>query len=233
MSVKMQHLEQQCFQWFTAVQRDIFQNCPKMSVLGSCVFQEHTDIFENVPKSSTIICTKPKSNGKTERDPMTNKNPSPATRFAPGNRLGGRPKGARERLGAKFLQALADDFDEHGEFVMQTVRKEDPTAYFTTVAKLLPREVEAKLQIEQRLPGNLDPQSWSTLRRVIDMIEHLAPAGVDPGEVFATVEEALHQAYAEPAPLAIEAPTATASPSRPIQLDLVDAVSALPPKPPF
>ena len=144
------------------------------------------------------------------------------TRFQPGNKLGGhggRPKGARSRLGEKFLENLAADFDEHGETVMQTVRKEDPTAYFTTVAKLLPREVEAKLTVERTLPGNLTADAWSKLHNVVDLIERLAPA-VDPADVWATVERALIAAYAEPAPRAIEhqatlamAPAAIAEPA--------------------
>jgi hypothetical protein len=127
------------------------------------------------------------------------------TRFQPGNKLGGRPKGARARLGEQFLENLANDFAEHGETVMQTVRKEDPTAYFTTVAKLLPREVEAKLQVEQKIPGNLSADAWSRLHNVVDLIERLAPE-VDPSEVWATVERALIAAYVEPPPPPLDAP---------------------------
>jgi hypothetical protein len=64
---------------------------------------------------------------------------------------------------------------------------------------LLPREVEAKLQIEQRLPGNLDAQSYGTLRRLVALIDSLAPA-TDPEEVFSTVEAALIRAYEAPEP---------------------------------
>jgi hypothetical protein len=134
---------------------------------------------------------------------MPNPNPNLATRFQPGNRLGGRPTGARQRLAEKFLENLAADFAEHGETVMQTVRRDDPTAYFTTVAKLLPREVEAKLQIESKLPGNLDPQSYATLRRVVELIERYAPAGAEPGGVFEAVEAALIRAFEAPEPMAI------------------------------
>ena len=135
---------------------------------------------------------------------MANSNPNPATRFAPGNGYGGRQAGARARLSAKFQQALADDFDEHGDGVIQLVRANDPSTYLSLVAKLQPREVEAKLQVEQKIPGNLTADEYAQLRGVLELLERLAPA-VATGEVLATVEAALIAAYVEPAaPLAIE-----------------------------
>lgn len=132
---------------------------------------------------------------------MTNTNPNAATRFGAGN--SGRPKGSRNKLGSQFVENLSADFDEHGAGVIQRVRLEDPTAYFTTIARLLPKELT--VAVEQRLPGNLDPDSWATLRRVFDLIEQFAPDGADPLEIFATIERALIAAYAEqPKPLAIE-----------------------------
>ncbi|MGA2055635.1 MAG: hypothetical protein ABSG88_10015, partial [Bradyrhizobium sp.] len=92
---------------------------------------------------------------------MTNTNPNAATRFGAGN--SGRPKGSRNKLSSQFVENLSADFDEHGAGVIQRVRIEDPTAYFTTIARLLPKELS--VAIEQRLPGNLDPESWATLRR--------------------------------------------------------------------
>lgn len=124
-----------------------------------------------------------------------NPNPNVTTRFAPGNTLGRRPKGARARLGEKFLQVLANDFDQHGDFVMQTVRTEDPSTYFTTVAKLLPREVEAKLQVTQAPPGNLDPEEWTTLRRILDIVSAAAP-GAPAAHVFDVIEGALRGEFA-------------------------------------
>ena len=60
---------------------------------------------------------------------MANPNPSPATRFTPGNPGSGRAKqkGARDRLSVAFLTAFAQDFEQHGESVIQKVRESDPT----------------------------------------------------------------------------------------------------------
>src|ERR1700733_10058857 len=135
---------------------------------------------------------------------MTNTNPSPATRFGAGN--SGRPKGSRNKLGSQFVENLQADFEDHGAGVIQRVRLEDPTAYFQTIARLLPKELA--IAVEQRLPGNLDAGSYATLRRVVELIEHYAPAA-DPQSVFETLERALVAHYEPAQPLAIEHKPAT------------------------
>jgi hypothetical protein len=129
---------------------------------------------------------------------MSNPNPNIATRFAPGNRLGGRPLGARARLGEKFQQALADDFERHGDAVIKIVRSEDPSTYLGIVAKLQPREVEAKLQIEQRIPGNLPPEAWEALKGVWEAIEAAGASGFPPEQVFQLIEHTLRAELAKP-----------------------------------
>lgn len=63
-------------------------------------------------------------------------------RFLPGNSgFGGRPKGARSKLGEAFLQALHDDFAEHGIEAIKRVRVEKPDAYVRTIASLLPAQM--------------------------------------------------------------------------------------------
>jgi hypothetical protein len=91
---------------------------------------------------STDNCTKIKRN--TQRN-TTMANPSPATRFQAGNQYGGRTKGARARLSDKFFAALSADFDERADSVIATVRQNDPAVYLNIVAKLMPRELEARL----------------------------------------------------------------------------------------
>ena len=43
---------------------------------------------------------------------------------------------------------------------------------------------------EQRTPGNLDPDEWAILRRVIDLIQQNAK-GAELGPVLETIENAL------------------------------------------
>ena len=53
----------------------------------------------------------------------------------------GRPKGSRNRLGEQFLEALAEDFAEHGPTAIVACRAEKPTEYVKVVASLLPKEL--------------------------------------------------------------------------------------------
>ena len=70
-----------------------------------------------------------------EKDPKTG-------RFLTGNGGGGRPKGSRNKLGEQFLEALAQDFAEHGRQAIVACRAEKPTEYLKVVAGLLPRELQ-------------------------------------------------------------------------------------------
>ncbi len=69
-----------------------------------------------------------------EKDPRTG-------RFQAGNRGGGRPKGARNKLGEAFLEELARDFNEHGPAAIVACREQRPTEYLKIVAGLLPKEL--------------------------------------------------------------------------------------------
>jgi hypothetical protein len=74
--------------------------------------------------------------------PKGNPNPSPATRFSADNPGRAKQKGARDRLSAAFLTDFADDYDAHGNTVIETVRGKDPVAYMRLAAALLPTKVE-------------------------------------------------------------------------------------------
>jgi hypothetical protein len=62
-------------------------------------------------------------------------------RFKTGNSGGGRPRGARNKLGESFVQALADDFIEHGIGAVARVRAQDPSTYLKIIGNTLPKEV--------------------------------------------------------------------------------------------
>jgi hypothetical protein len=69
-----------------------------------------------------------------EQDPQTG-------RFLTGNSGGGRPKGSRNKLGEQFLEALAEDFVEHGQAAIVACREQKPTEYVKVIAGLLPKEL--------------------------------------------------------------------------------------------
>lgn len=62
-------------------------------------------------------------------------------RFQTGNIGGGRPKGARAKLGEQFLEALQSDFEENGKAAIVKVRDEKPDAYLKVIASLMPKDL--------------------------------------------------------------------------------------------
>lgn len=68
---------------------------------------------------------------------------------------GGKPAGARNRLTAKFLHALADDFDANGVDAIERARDKDPVGYLKTIAALCPRELEVKRSLEDLTDDDL------------------------------------------------------------------------------
>jgi hypothetical protein len=81
----------------------------------------------------------PSDKTETEQRKLANLIP-----FEPGQsgNPAGRPRGARSKLTEAFLNALHDDFAEHGVDVVRAVRSEKPADYLRTVAALMPKQVE-------------------------------------------------------------------------------------------
>lgn len=77
---------------------------------------------------------------------MANRNPNksglrPFPKGVSGN-PGGRPAGARDRVTKAFLDALADDFKQHGPDTIERAREKDPVAYLRVCASLVPKELD-------------------------------------------------------------------------------------------
>src|SRR4029453_9005423 len=83
----------------------------------------------------------------------------------PRKKTGGRRKGSRDRIETKMLEAIARDFEEHGEEAIKICRLERPNEYLKLVASLLPREVEATID------GNVE---------VTHQIENIRRTIIDP-----------------------------------------------------
>ena len=100
----------------------------------------------------------------------------------------GRPVGARPRISEQLLAEIASVWEEHGVSVLQRLAITDPGKLAQIAYGLLPRDVF--ISVEQRTPGNLDPDEWAILRRVIDLIQVNAK-GAELGPVLETIENAL------------------------------------------
>jgi hypothetical protein len=70
----------------------------------------------------------------------------------------GRPKGARNRLGTQFLEALEADFNQFGPQAIALVREKKPEVYIKVVADLLPKE--ANINVEA---GEAFVQLWKKI----------------------------------------------------------------------
>jgi hypothetical protein len=90
----------------------------------------------------------------------------------------GRPVGARNKLGEAFIQALHDDFQEHGVAAIETVRSEKPDQYLKVIASLLPKDVN--LNLTDNLSELSDDEVLGQLR---ELSAALAPflAGTNQG----------------------------------------------------
>lgn len=111
---------------------------------------------------------------------MANKNPSPATRFQPGN--SGRPKEARDKLSRAFLEGLAADFEKNGKAALVRVRKEDPSTYIRVVASLQPKELE----ISDPMKSLSDEKLAAAIAALTDTLRSQVPP-TEPDEQRPTV----------------------------------------------
>jgi len=70
--------------------------------------------------------------------------------FKPGQsgNPGGKPVAARNRITVKFLNELADHFDENGRAAIQKVFEEKPDRYLAIVAALLPQKIDLNSPLE-------------------------------------------------------------------------------------
>lgn len=74
-----------------------------------------------------------KTDGKRKRIPPVEH------QFKPGNP--GRPKGARNKLGEAFIEALHESFQAQGADCIQRVIDDKPDQYLKVIASLLPKEM--------------------------------------------------------------------------------------------
>jgi hypothetical protein len=81
-------------------------------------------------------------------------------------------------------------WETHGASVLERLAVTEPGKLAQIAYGLLPRDVF--ISVEQRAPGNLDPDEWAILRRVIDLIKQNAD-GAELGPVLETISVPLHE----------------------------------------
>ena len=103
------------------------------------------------------------------------------------------PRGETDRSPHKFsedvIQAFALDWAAGGPEAIARARVRDPSTYMRVVASILPKDV--LVNVQQQVPGNLDPDDWANLRSILDRVKASQLAGAEPGRVFELIENAL------------------------------------------
>jgi hypothetical protein len=88
-------------------------------------------------------------------------------RFLTGSGGPGRKRGSRNKLASEFIEALCDDFEQHGPAVIARVRTDQPAVYMRVVAGILPKQLEAALSVSVFDAYNLeDPQEFAKAFRI-------------------------------------------------------------------
>ena len=73
---------------------------------------------------------------KLQRDPVTGQ-------FLPGNKGGGRPKGAKDKVSQKLVGLMTELMDRRGEELIERIADDDPAAALAILTRIVP---QAELQ---------------------------------------------------------------------------------------
>lgn len=110
--------------------------------------------------------------------------------------MGGRPKGARNKLGEAFIQALHDSFEQHGPETIEAVRVEKPDQYLKVIASLLPKE--HTLNINDNFSEMTDAELAERIRTLAETIAPFLDSGIggtvegDGGAAIAQLASRVH-----------------------------------------
>jgi hypothetical protein len=69
-------------------------------------------------------------------------------RYKTGNIGGGRPKGARSKLGEAYVADLRDCWETHGAVALARCATEEPAQFVRVVASLMPKDINLNVAID-------------------------------------------------------------------------------------
>lgn len=109
---------------------------------------------------------------KPEKDEQTG-------RFLPGNSgFGGRPKGARSKLGEAFLEDILASWEAEGPAAIRRVIEKRPQDYLRVVASLMPKEMNVNVN---QLDNMSDEQLVERIRKLDSTIRPFLDAQGEGG----------------------------------------------------
>jgi len=80
----------------------------------------------------------------------------------------GRGKGVRNKLGEAFLEALHEDFNEHGADAITKCRQDSPVAYVKVLASILPKDLNVTINPLEELTDAELIERIGELRDAVD-----------------------------------------------------------------
>lgn len=115
---------------------------------------------------------------------MSNTERDARGRFPPGvsGNPNGRTKGARNKLGYAFVEALEADFTVHGKEAIEKVRDAKPHEYLKVVASLLPREINYSDTTVQDLTEEQLREGLAAIKHILAIRSGNADGASTPSE---------------------------------------------------
>ena len=117
---------------------------------GSATASEHYRALATVRRPSSVLpmgedVANSATTGKAEKPKRTGKH-----LFQPGQSGNpkGRPIGSRQKLSEGFINALSEDFAQHGKATIRKMREEKPDAYVRVVADMVPKDVNLNVSAQ-------------------------------------------------------------------------------------
>lgn len=101
----------------------------------------------------------------------------------------GRPKGARNKFGEAFLEAMHADFEKHGVAAIEKVRAEKPDQYLKVIASILPKDLNVNIN---NMDDLTDDQLIERIRSLDSAIRPFLDAQGASGSVGGTGPETTH-----------------------------------------
>lgn len=126
--------------------------------------------------------------------PQSLANLLPAWKPGQSGNPGGKPVGARNRINAKFLDALEKDFAEGGIEAIKKCRESDPSGYIRALIALQPKEMEIVKSPFTDLTDDELQSIFTTCRAILDASDggtgDRGSEGAQPAQDVPAVSEA-------------------------------------------
>jgi hypothetical protein len=107
----------------------------------------------------------------------------------------GKPLGARNKLVESFVSDLQTKWKDEGAAILDRLALSNPEKIVEAISRLAPKDLA--VTVNERNSLGVDPALWSGFQRVLAAIEECAPEGMQPVEVFESLEQLVRAHFAK------------------------------------